>query len=284
MKITILLILSLIILSSAGCMKIQSKLESEKLSNLNKPYSESVFDTQTALSFLKSLAKLIIEIPFENELSHNSDRNTFMEKFNFCFRGFEDNPEEYDSALKSFHFHCFSIKDNAREKWNLSLFQSTIMTKIANIRVQSDRIGEINTCQGVLNFKSSADTIKIQKLFDSYFKAINPKPKNAKPFISSLFSVHRHELIDGAFINLNKESRGLGANAPSNRSPSLGSAAVKPIPGIEVDPLLQAAISSRDDSGSLEKLKEKYSVQSSSGITVNENTVSPNMLANSRTN
>lgn len=170
-----------------------------------------VYDRDIAITFTKSLAKLIFDIPNEP-----TRKNAFMKIFDECFSSFDTKPHEYEPILRAFFLRCFEIRKNVAKTWNNSIFNTMIMTKLATVRIKDH--GEDSTCQVSLPYNLSTDQDKIEKLFNSYFHQFVTTPSNATPFITSMFSRYRDRLPDNSFTNLNRQSGVMEASHKQEKS------------------------------------------------------------------
>lgn len=191
---TLMLIISFIIKANINNIKVSKSSKEQKNSQ------SEIFDTETAITFTKNLAKIILDVPTVPQKTRE-----FNEHFEKCFSGFNEKPIEYTPILKSFYLKCLEIKDDVAQKWNTNIFHTTIMTKLATVRISQS--GQDSTCQVALPYSSNPDMDKLDHLFKAYFQNFVKKNKLAQPFITSMYSVHRDSLPDFSYIKVNMESR-----------------------------------------------------------------------------
>lgn len=161
--------------------------------------AEAIYNQDSALTFTKNLAKIILKVPNDKEKEME-----FMRAFEKCFAGFNDNPAEYEPYLRSFYMKCFELRKEPEKNFKTDVFHNLIMTKLATLRIKYH--GEPSTCQLALPYNPMPDKDAIAKIFKSYFKDFVVTPTNAKPFLTSMYSVHRDKLPENSFVNMNVES------------------------------------------------------------------------------
>lgn len=193
------LLITLIIFFSSTVVTNNENSKNSKNLKVTSKQDDVIFDSETALTFTKSLAKLIFDTPSVPE-----KLKEFNYYFDECFENFDNKPTEYVPVLKNFYLRCMEIKDDVEKKWNTNLFHSIVMTKLATVRIMQGK--DESTCQVALPYSRNPDIDKIAKLFKAYFSQFVKTPKNAKPFITSQFATYRRKLPDDSFITLNKQS------------------------------------------------------------------------------
>lgn len=192
-----------LILSSA-LISIISSTKIKILSNVNDNSNQDniIYDKDSVYKFIKEIGREIIKFP-EHPYDNKVEKQRIFEE---CFNHIKENPNDYNAEIRNFYAKCLEIKDNVKVKWSNDLFQSLIMSKLSTVRIKDN--GADSTCSVSLPFKLNVDLERINKIFHSQYSRYNPKPSNAMPFLTSMFSVHRENLPSFAFMKLQQESNG----------------------------------------------------------------------------
>lgn len=193
---------SLIIFLFVSDVLTSNLMKSNNDSNIKSNPDNIIYDKDSVLKFIKELGREVLSIP-ELPIEKKVEKQRIFEE---CFNYIRENPNEFSNDIRNFYSRCLEIKDDVKSKWSNDIFQSSIMSKLSTVRVKD--MGANSTCSVSLSFKVNVDLDRISKIFHSQYARYNPKPSNAMPFITSMFSVHREHLPSYAFVKLQQESNG----------------------------------------------------------------------------
>ncbi len=224
-----ILILSLAISTSGKNLISSNKSNSQSSTNIITKSSEN--NQKSVPSFLQSRLEAVHNPPQSSEIKNTFDKylaiKMLLDLGRYLIRNFQ-NHEKYLTYNK-----CIgSIKDNLPSfEPHLKIFWSEMhrISKNEEATELKNKDVVINIFRKLYEKKVKLDTLKIEKRCDSVLLLIQPKilrrdlntvltrdqyfggiaSMRQKPFIDSMFSVHRDHLPSNAFEILNKSSQGV---------------------------------------------------------------------------